>query len=99
MMVWEPESGSTAKAAVAPEIVSWFAHLGWVAAIVGGSRALRAAVPKAGVAPDVASALADADACIVHNDWPQWRDLTAEDFTEMRRRSLSTGGVSSAAKR
>ena len=51
------------------------------AAVVGydpeANAAFRAAVPRAEVAPDVASALAHTDVCIVHNDWPQWRKLRA----------------------
>ena len=70
-MVWEPKAGSSDKAAVAPLIVSCLAHLGCVAAILGGSRAFKAAVPEGSVAPDVANALADAGAWIVHDDWPE----------------------------
>jgi len=29
--------------------------------------------------------------CIVHNDWPQWRDLTAADFAGMRRKVVVDG--------
>ena len=42
-------------------------------------------------AEDVRSALAHADVCIVHNDWPQWRDLTASDFAGMRRKVVVDG--------
>ncbi len=31
------------------------------------------------------SAIADADMCLVRNDWPLWRDLTAATFSGMRR--------------
>jgi len=27
----------------------------------------------------------------VHNDWPQWRDLTAADFAGMRRKVVVDG--------
>ena len=91
-MVLEPKSGLTAKAAVAPHIVSWFAHLGCVAAILGGSRALKAAVPGASAAPDVANALADADACILRNDWPQWQTLRAADSPGCAEKLWSMGG-------
>ncbi len=37
------------------------------------------------------SALAHADVCIVHNDWPRWRDLTAADFAGMRRSVVVDG--------
>ncbi len=53
--------------------------------------AFRAAVPQAEVAPDIASALAHADVCIVHNDWPQWRKLRAKDFAGMRRKLVIDG--------
>ncbi len=53
--------------------------------------AFQAAVPEAEVAPDVASALADADVCIVHNDWPQWHKLKARDFAGMRRKAVIDG--------
>jgi len=39
----------------------------------------------------MASALAHADVCIVHNDWPEWRDLTATDFAGIRRRVVVDG--------
>ena len=42
-------------------------------------------------AQDAKSALARADVCIVHNDWPQWRDLTAADFAGMRRKVVVDG--------
>ena len=53
--------------------------------------AFKAAVPKAELAQDLKSALAHADVCIVHNDWPQWRDLTAADFSGMRRKVVVDG--------
>ncbi len=53
--------------------------------------AFRAAVPGAEVANDVAGALAQADVCIVHNDWPQWRKLKAKDFAGMRRKVVIDG--------
>ena len=37
------------------------------------------------------SALAHADVCVVHNDGPQWRDLTAADFASMRRKVAVEG--------
>ena len=43
-------------------------------------------MPEVGVVLDLASAPARADVCIVHNDWPQWRRLTASDFSRMRRK-------------
>jgi UDP-glucose 6-dehydrogenase len=43
------------------------------------------------IAPEVNSALAHADVCIVHNDWPHGRDLTAADFEAMRRKVLVDG--------
>ncbi len=53
--------------------------------------AFRAAVPKAEIAPDVPSALAGADVCIVHNDWSQWRKLRARDFAGMRGKVVIDG--------
>jgi len=50
-----------------------------------------AAVPDVEIAPDVTSALAHADVCIVHNDWPQWRTLKAADFSGMRRKVVVDG--------
>jgi len=55
------------------------------------NEAFRRAVPEVEIAPDVKTALARADVCIVHNDWPQWRDLTAADFAEMRRKVVIDG--------
>lgn len=43
------------------------------------------------MAPAVRMASADADLCIVHNDWSQWRDLTAADFSGMRRKVVIDG--------
>lgn len=43
------------------------------------------------------SALAPADIWIVHNDWPQSRELTVKEFNEMRGKS-STGGGSCTAR-
>ncbi len=45
--------------------------------------AFRAIVPAVEIAGDAKSALAHADVCIVHNDWPQWRDLRPTDFSPM----------------
>ncbi len=53
--------------------------------------AFQAAVPEAEVAPDASSALARADVCIVHNDWPEWRELTAEAFAGMRQKVVVDG--------
>jgi len=53
--------------------------------------AFRAEVPEAEVAPDVRSALAQADVCIVHNDWPQWSELRAAHFAGMRRKTVVDG--------
>ena len=49
------------------------------------------AVPQVELAPDVERALAHADVCIIHNDWPQWRALTSSDFAGMRRRLVIDG--------
>lgn len=51
----------------------------------------QAAVPDVEVASDVASALAQADVCIVHNDWPRWGKLTSKDFAGMRRKLVIDG--------
>lgn len=65
------------------------------AAVVGydpeANAAFRAAVPLAEVANDVPGALAQADVCIVHNDWPQWRKLKAKDFAGMRQKVVVDG--------
>ncbi len=65
------------------------------AAVVGydpkANAAFRVTVPHAEVAPDVANALTNADVCIVHNDWPQWRKLRAKDFVGMRRKLVIDG--------
>ena len=53
--------------------------------------AFKAAVPEIEVAQDATSALAHADVCIVHNDGPEWRDLTAADFVGMRRKVVIDG--------
>ncbi len=53
--------------------------------------AFRAAVPGVEIASDMHSALADADVCIVHNDWAQWRGLRAADFSAMRRKVVIDG--------
>lgn len=53
--------------------------------------AFRNAVPKVEIAKDLHSALAHADLCIVHNDWPEWRDLTAADFASMKRKVVIDG--------
>ena len=55
------------------------------------NEAFRTIVPGVEVAPDVRGALAHADICIVHNDWPQWRDLTAADFSGMNRKVVVDG--------
>ncbi|HEY7587757.1 MAG TPA: UDP-glucose/GDP-mannose dehydrogenase family protein [Thermoplasmata archaeon] len=55
------------------------------------NEAFRKAVPKVEIASDVKSALAHADVCIVHNDWPQWRDLKASDFAGMRQKIVVDG--------
>ena len=65
------------------------------ASVVGydpeASAAFHAVVPDVEIAPDVANALAHADVCIVHNDWPQWRKLKAKDFAGMRRKLVVDG--------
>jgi len=48
-------------------------------------------VPGVEIAGDLRSALARADACIVHNDWPVWRELTAADFRGMRQKVVIDG--------
>jgi len=48
-------------------------------------------MPRVVVVGNVSSALADADVCIVHNDWPQWRDLKAADFSGMKRKVVIDG--------
>jgi UDPglucose 6-dehydrogenase len=53
--------------------------------------AFRREVPKVEIAADVRAAVAGADVCIVHNDWPQWRELTSEDFEGMRRKIVIDG--------
>jgi len=53
--------------------------------------AFRAIVPEVKIAPDVQSALANADVCIVHNDWPQWRELTGADFSGMNEKVVVDG--------
>ncbi len=53
--------------------------------------AFRTEVPAVETAPDVKSALARADVCIVHNDWPQWRALKAADFSGMNRKVVVDG--------
>ena len=55
------------------------------------SNAFHAVVPDVEIAPSVKSALADADVCIVHNDWPQWRALKAKDFRGMRQKVVVDG--------
>ncbi len=55
------------------------------------NEAFRRAVPEVEVAKDVSSVLAHADVCIVHNDWPAWRRLTAADFSGMRRKVVVDG--------
>ncbi len=65
------------------------------ASVVGydpeASAAFHAVVPDVEIAPDVTSALAGADVCVVHNDWPQWRKLKAKDFAGMRRKIVIDG--------
>ncbi len=53
--------------------------------------AFHGAVPLVEIAPDVSSALAEADVCIVHNDWPEWRQLKAKDFAGMRNKVVVDG--------
>jgi UDPglucose 6-dehydrogenase len=53
--------------------------------------AFRRVVPTVTIAPNMESALAEADVCIVHNDWPQWRQLTVADFERMRRKVVVDG--------
>lgn len=55
------------------------------------NEAFRAVVPDVQTAPAVVTAVAGADVCIVHNDWPAWRDLTAADFAGMRRKVVVDG--------
>ena len=55
------------------------------------SNGFHAVVPDVEIAPSVKSALADADVCIVHNDWPQWRALKAKDFRGMRQKVVVDG--------
>jgi len=43
------------------------------------------------IEPYVSSALAHADVWFVHNDWPQWRELTAADLAGMRRKVVVDG--------
>ena len=40
---------------------------------------------------DLSKALARADVCIVRNDGPLWRTLTAKDFAPMRRKVVIDG--------
>jgi UDPglucose 6-dehydrogenase len=44
----------------------------------------RNTVPNVEIAKNLAGALASSEVCIVHNDWPQWRALTAADFGSMK---------------
>jgi UDPglucose 6-dehydrogenase len=44
----------------------------------------RNTVPNVEIAKNLAGALASSEVCIVHNDWPQWRALTAADFSSMK---------------
>ena len=53
--------------------------------------ALHTAAPKVQNPLDLKSALAHAEVWFVHNDWPQWRDLTAADFVGMRRKVVIDG--------
>ncbi len=53
--------------------------------------AFRKAVPRVEIAHDTPSALEGADLCIVHNDWPQWRELKGADFQGMRRKIVIDG--------
>ncbi|MEK6988075.1 MAG: hypothetical protein AABX97_08295 [Candidatus Thermoplasmatota archaeon] len=43
------------------------------------------------IEPYVSSALAHADVCIVHNDGPQWRELTPGNSSGMRRKIVIDG--------
>jgi hypothetical protein len=58
---------------------------------LAAGEAFRRAVAKVVIAPEVNGALAHADSCIVHNDWPPGRDLIAADFEAMRRKVLVDG--------
>jgi len=53
--------------------------------------ALHTAAPKVQIPLDLKSALAQADLWIVHNDWPQWRDLAAAVFAGIRRKVVVDG--------
>jgi len=53
--------------------------------------AFRKAVPRVEIAHDLSAALEAADLCIVHNDWPQWRELVGADFQGMRRKFVIDG--------
>ena len=46
--------------------------------------AFHSALPQVEIAPSQAEAIAGADVCIVHNDWPRWRSLRKKDFAAMR---------------
>ena len=71
------------------------ASLETAACVVGynpkANEAFHAAAQEADVAPDVASALARADGCIAHNDWPEWRRPRSEGFPSMRRKLIIDG--------
>ncbi|MBI4415858.1 MAG: UDP-glucose/GDP-mannose dehydrogenase family protein, partial [Euryarchaeota archaeon] len=55
------------------------------------NEAFHAVVPEVEIAEDVKGALSGADVCIVHNDWPAVRDLTAADFSGMGRKVVIDG--------
>lgn len=69
--------------------------LGKGAQVVGydpeANASFQSVMPVVEIAPDVKSALAQADVAIVHNDWPQWGKLTAADFSGMRRKIVIDG--------
>jgi len=70
-------------------------HLSIVMALYHSSRCRRLSPhlgdPETEVAKDLESALAQDDVCIVHNDWPQWREWIAADFSRMRRKVVVDG--------
>ena len=56
-----------------------------------GRPSLHPADPEAEVAKDLESALAQTVVWFVHNDSPEWCDLTAADFSRMRRKVVVDG--------
>lgn len=65
------------------------------ASVVGydpeANEAFHRMVPQVQVASSVERALVDADVCIVHNDWPQWKALRSRDFAGMRQKVVIDG--------